>query len=144
MDYLFSERSVNVRANKAIKFLVVDDEIFVQTFTSRVLKHLGYANVETACDGEAALSSVTNARTAFDLIICDLNMPRMDGVQFLGKLKEAGYSGGLILLSGEDQHMIETVEVLAKAQQINILGAFKKPLEAAVLKQILDKYKSIA
>jgi CheY-like chemotaxis protein len=130
-----------VQPGKRIRFLVVDDEAFVQTFTSRVLKHLGYANVETTCDGEAALNSVIASKRSFDLIICDLNMPRMDSVQFLRKLKETGYTGGLILLSGEDPQMIKALEVLARAQQINVLGAFHKPLEAVVLKQILDNYK---
>ena len=66
----------------SLKILVVDDEAFVLKLTVRILAKLGLDDVVTASNGLVALDEIDNAALPFDVIICDLNMPEMDGIAF--------------------------------------------------------------
>lgn len=124
-----------------INILVVDDESFVLNLTVRVLNKLGYESVQTANNGNVALGMLITSEEPIDLIICDLNMPEMDGVEFLRYAAESEFKGGMILLSGEDQRMLETALELANAQHLNVLGAIPKPLKPDLLEPMLASYQ---
>ena len=126
---------------RSLKILVVDDESFVLNLTVRVLNKLGYDNVETSNNGNVALGKLISAESEFDLIICDLNMPEMDGVEFMRHAADNDFEGGMILLSGEDERMLQTAYELASAQNLHVLGAIPKPLKPDLLKEILSKYE---
>jgi len=64
--------------NKLI--LVIDDAASIREIVGFTLKEEGYS-VISACDGEDALSKLDG--TEIDLMICDVNMPKMDGIEFL-------------------------------------------------------------
>ena len=67
------------------RILVVDDEVNARTALCELLRDEGYV-VESAADGFKALGKV--ADFAPDLVLTDLKMPGMDGIQLLGKLHE--------------------------------------------------------
>lgn len=119
-----------------LKFLVVDDEAFMRTLISRVLKGLGAVQVTPCEDGRAALDRVV---TGADVILCDLNMPGMDGIEFLRHLTQTPFAGAVVLISGEDQRVLSTAESLAKAHDLNVLGALSKPITPAGLSALLEK-----
>ena len=87
------------------------------------LNSIGVKNVVSAADGKEALSSLEAASA--DIVICDLNMPEMDGVEFLRHLAEANFIGSVVLVSGEDRRILDTAESLAGAHNLNVLGAVK-------------------
>jgi len=122
-----------------LKFLVVDDESFVRTLTVRILGMLGYRNIDTAENGARALELLAAKPDYFDIIICDLNMPEMDGVEFMRHAADQNFSGGFIFLSGEDTRLLESARDLARAHNLNILGAIPKPLKPDALRELLDK-----
>ena len=124
-----------------ISLMVVDDELFVRNITVRILNKLGYRNVDTANNGDVALGKLISTETSYDIIICDLNMPEMDGVEFIRHAKESNFTGGMILLSGEHQRILETSLELATAQGLNVLGALAKPLKPDLLEELLDTYR---
>jgi len=98
-----------------IRILVLDDEPFMLKLLGRMLANLGFTQV-TACDsGRAALDCIVSLNGAPDLILLDLNMPQMDGVEFVRKLVERDYAGSLILVSGEDERVLQTAEKLMHA-----------------------------
>jgi EAL domain-containing protein (putative c-di-GMP-specific phosphodiesterase class I) len=71
-----------------------------------------------------------------------MNMPQINGVEFMRRANEAEYRGGFILLSGEDSSMIEAASNFAAAQNLSILGPIPKPLTIDLLKNILDRLET--
>jgi EAL domain-containing protein (putative c-di-GMP-specific phosphodiesterase class I) len=124
-----------------LSYLVVDDEDFVLNLSVRILGKLGCEKVETANNGNVALEKIDSAAEPFDIAICDLNMPEMDGVEFMRHAAGKDFSGGVIFLSGEDERMLDTARDLAEAHNLNIIGAMPKPLKPDALKALLEQYK---
>ncbi|MBL29235.1 MAG: hypothetical protein CMM50_17025 [Rhodospirillaceae bacterium] len=126
------------------RFLVVDDEEVVRRVVVRVLGKLGCETVSTAASGLDALTQMdaiaAAAEAGPDLILCDLNMPEMDGVEFLRHLATREYRGGIVLISAEDERVLETARNLAKARALNVLGAIPKPVTPATLSKVLAAY----
>lgn len=127
--------------SKDIRILIVDDETFVLNLSQKILRKLGYDSLTTASNGSEALEILNAANQTISLIICDLNMPEMDGVEFMRHAANARFEGGMILLSGEDERMLQTALDLAKAQNLNVLGAIPKPLRPDLLQPMLEAFK---
>lgn len=125
----------------SLKVLVVDDEAFVLKLTVRILSKLGYDDVVTANNGVVALAEIDKVDTPFDIIVCDLNMPEMDGIAFMRHAAEKNVRAGMILLSGEDERMLETARDLAAAHNLHILGVIPKPLKPDALSNLLDTFQ---
>lgn len=121
-----------------IKVLIVDDDSFMIKLTSRMLAKLGTKTVLSAEDGEAGLASV-DAETP-NVILCDLNMPKMDGLEFLRHLADKNTGCAVILVSGEDKRVLQTATQLAGAHNLNVLGSIQKPVKPDVLKALMEKY----
>ena len=124
----------------SLNILVVDDEVFILNLSVRILNNLGCNNIETADNGATALDIINKSDKAFDIIICDLNMPEMDGIEFMRHASSKEFTGGMILLSGEDERMLETAKDLAKAHKLNVLGVISKPLKPDPIKHLLQSF----
>ena len=125
----------------AIRILVLDDESFMLKVLTHMLARLGYTAV-TACDtAAAALAWVGAAVSQPQLILLDLNMPDMDGIEFVRKLAEHKYTGSLILVSGEDERVLQMAEKLVQAHQITVLGHLNKPVSLAGLALVVEKWR---
>ncbi|OHX10667.1 two-component system response regulator [Chromobacterium sphagni] len=96
--------------------LIVDDAASIRATVSIALKGAGYEVIE-ACDGNDALSKLNGARV--NLIISDVNMPGMDGITLLKRLKEGAATRFLpvIMLTteGSDDKKMQGKEAGAKA-----------------------------
>lgn len=122
-----------------LKVLVVDDNKFMVIVVKRILGMLDITSSLEANDGAAALKCLEEA--AVDVIICDLNMPGMDGIEFLRHLAGLETRPAVILLSGEDKAVLKTAEQLGQAYQLRILGALAKPIKKEPLEALLEKFK---
>ncbi|MDP1680458.1 MAG: EAL domain-containing response regulator [Burkholderiales bacterium] len=123
-----------------MKILLIDDEPFALKLLSHQLEQLGFVDVisrEHAADAMALLEFGTEA---VGLILCDLQMPGMDGVEFIRQLVRIGYVGGLVLVSGEDERILQTAEKLSKAHRLNVFGTLQKPVSPEQLRQVLNKH----
>jgi len=122
-----------------MRILVVDDEAFVRELLTHQLTRLGMTEV-TACEGaQEALWVLREGHDHTDLVFCDLQMPEMDGVEFIRHLVGMGYQGGLVLVSGEDERILHTAEKLAHAHKLTMLGALHKPVSSHRLQQVLQE-----
>lgn len=128
-----------------IKILILDDDTFMLKLLTRMLAKLGYSAVTTCDNGSDALRKIDQIDTRPELILLDLNMPDMDGIEFVRYLVDRDYRGKLILVSGEDERMLRTAEKLVQAHKIPMLGYLHKPVDPDKLSEILQKWtESIA
>ncbi len=125
----------------AIRILLLDDEPVMLELLVIMLAKLGFSEVAAFSSGTDALEWYDTPSHSVDLILLDLNMPEMDGVQFLRKLVDRRYSGSLILASGEDEQVLQTAETLVRAHRITALGHLKKPVRPDALAAMIEKWK---
>lgn len=129
-------------APSTLRILVIDDEPFVQAVTIHLLRQLGYQQIESAGNGADALQVLQNSPAPFDLIICDLNMPVMNGFDFMRGAQAINYAGALIVLSSEAQHTLNAALAFGAACGLEMLGALRKPLDRERLFEILARYEN--
>jgi PAS domain S-box-containing protein len=117
--------------------LVVDDDLVVLQQIGTMLGALGMKEIITAANGQEAISLLNEAGDKFEVLVCDLSMPQIDGVELIRHLGKIGFNGGLILISGADEKIITTVNKLAVLQGVRVLGQLQKPVSAAQLAILL-------
>jgi EAL domain-containing protein (putative c-di-GMP-specific phosphodiesterase class I)/AmiR/NasT family two-component response regulator len=116
--------------------IVIDDDELVRGAICRQLTHLGLSKVEAAGDGADATLKLLRTGP-YDLIVLDLMMPGMDGIEFMRQMAGANASADLILTSSLDHRMLESAESLARAHKLHVLGALPKPVRKSALEGLL-------
>jgi len=132
---------VNKKALSRLNILIVDDDKFILNLCLRVLRIIGCENFEIAENGHLALEKFTGGNKPFDVIIFDLNMPEMDGIELIGHFAKHKFRGGIILLSGMDDRFLETAHNHANKSGLNVLGTVQKPLTANAISKLLKSYE---
>ena len=117
--------------------LIVDDDSFSQELFSEMLVTLGVTDIHTASNGRVGLRTLAALPRPPDFLICDVFMPDMDGIEFLGELTKKGFQGGIILVSGQDITMMSIAQEVAIADGLKMLGAYTKPVPIAILAEVL-------
>ena len=117
----------------AQKILVIDDEIDVGEFVSEAAQAIGFDCTATT-DAKTFLETLTPETT---LILLDLMMPEMDGVELLRLLGERKCKAGIVLMSGVGKRTMESAEQLAHTLGLSIVGHLQKPFRLAELEQVL-------
>ena len=121
-----------------MRVLVIDDETFMLKLLSRQLAQLGFEEVIPFEMAQDALDHLKRAPGKVDWVFCDLQMPEMDGIEFVRHLARSGYTGRLVLVSGEDSRILFTAEKLALAHGLDILGTLHKPVTSNQLQGLVD------
>lgn len=124
----------------SVRILVLDDEPFMNKLLAHMLVGLGHDSV-TACDNGPAALELVEAPLPPNLILLDLNMPGMDGIEFVRELVERDYAGSLILVSCEDERVLHMAANLVQAHGITVLGQLTKPVSRAVLATMVEAWK---
>ena len=107
--------------------LIIDDSLTVRQQVSAVLTAAGYEVVE-ACDGLAGLEAV-RTHGEVSMILCDVNMPRMDGLEFLEKFKgENSRQTPVVMLTTNG-----TPDLIARAKRAGARGWIVKPFQPDLL-----------
>ena len=83
--------------------LIVDDDEFMRGFLVRILSGLGAIDISTASNGTQAIRCLDSCPRGPDIILCDLNMPEMDGIEALKKLREQNISSRIVMFTVSDQ-----------------------------------------
>ena len=121
----------------SLSVLLVDDDSFMLNLISDLLGELGVRLITTAKDGRTAMHAY-NAHTPPDLVLCDLHMPGQDGFQLMEELARRRYSGGVILISGQEDRILNSATLMGQFHQLHILGALSKPVARARLAELLS------
>ena len=116
------------------KVLLVDDEEeFVDTLAER-MRSRGM-EVATSNSGGDALDLVD--RDAYDVVVLDLQMPGMDGIEVLERIKQRRPDIQVVLLTGH-----ATVEKGVEAMKLGALEFLEKPVDLSTLSEIIHKAKA--
>ena len=118
-------------ANSTI--LVVDDDIVVLTTLSKLLNLYGYI-VAGASNSPAAMDYVTSSRKRFDLIITDLAMPGIDGVQFMTEAKKVFPDIPVIVMTGYSERCTP-----AEALRLGAFAYVAKPFNIPEVVSTIDR-----
>ncbi|MDD6479193.1 MAG: response regulator transcription factor [Oscillospiraceae bacterium] len=86
------------------RILIVEDEVAIREFEAINLKRVGYETVE-AGSGEEALDIYDNDPQGFDIALCDVMMPGMDGFELCKALRQRSTEIGIIMLTAKSQEM---------------------------------------
>jgi EAL domain-containing protein (putative c-di-GMP-specific phosphodiesterase class I)/CheY-like chemotaxis protein len=121
------------------KILVIDDEPDVGQLITDVAAGLGLECV--ACtDASAALAT---GHDDIALILLDLMMPQMDGIEALRLLSEQRCTASIVLMSAINKRVMETAEKLARALGLRIAGHLEKPFSLLQLETVLQKHAGL-
>ncbi len=103
------------------KILIVDDEKSIRNSLREILEYEGY-QVKDACDGLEGYKMASEEK--FDIILSDIKMPKMDGIELLDKLKDAGIDSQIVMISGHG-----TIETAVEAIRNGAFDFIAKPLD---------------
>ncbi len=118
------------------KFLIVDDFSTMRRIVRNLLKELGYANADEAEDGVVALQKLETMPTEYNFVVSDWNMPNMDGLTLLQKIRSSPQLKHLpvLMITAEAKK-----ENIIAAAQAGASGYIVKPFTAATLAEKLEK-----
>lgn len=122
------------------KILIIDDERAIRGSLKEILEYEKY-NVEEAGDGEEGLKKLSQDN--YDVVLLDIKMPHMDGIEVLQKAMEAGYSAQFIMISAHG-----SIETAVEATKMGAFDFIEKPPDLnrllVTIKNALDKSDLVA
>jgi EAL domain-containing protein (putative c-di-GMP-specific phosphodiesterase class I) len=115
------------------RVLVVDDDPDVGEFIFTAAEAMNFQCITTS----RAQDFMAAFHPGFTLVILDLVMPGMDGVELLRWLGQQECRAGVLLMSGMDKRVLESAESLAQLLGLTVVGALRKPFRLAELESVL-------
>lgn len=122
-----------------MKIFVVDDDPFSLRLLTRQLETIGQTDVRTFEAASQPLALLNADVNVADVVLLDLAMPDVDGMEFIQQLARMKYPGAVIFISGMDDGILQLASVLAQGLRLRVAGALKKPGTAEELHVMLDK-----
>ena len=101
------------------KILIIDDEKPIRGSLREILEYEKYS-IEEAQDGEEGLKMIADGQ--YDLVLCDIKMPKVDGIEVLQKAIENGFEGQFIMISAHG-----TIETAVEATKMGAFDFIQKP-----------------
>ncbi len=111
-----------------LRFLVVDDFSTMRRIVRSLLKESGYSDIDEAEDGAVALKKLLSSK--FDFVVCDINMPNMNGFQLLNEIKRSDLLKHIPVLMVTAEARKEDILLAAKS---GAAGYIVKPFTKSIL-----------
>jgi two-component system, NtrC family, response regulator AtoC len=118
------------------RLLVIDDEENMRHMLSSMMGQYGY-DTDTAVDGAEGLAKAESARSQgrpFDVILCDIKMPNMDGMAFLQQGKDVLSGSTVVVMSAYG-----TIDLAVEAMKLGAYDYISKPFKSEEIKLVLEK-----
>jgi two-component system, chemotaxis family, chemotaxis protein CheY len=124
----------NYAFDPKLSVLVVDDQQFIRNMVKAILKSIGINNIECADDGDRAIQMLNT--DYFDLVICDWNMPTIEGIDVLRHLRKIPHGGKtlFIMLTAEAYR-----ENIVQALEAGVNDYISKPFTPDILGEKVAK-----
>ncbi|MDQ9169658.1 EAL domain-containing response regulator [Oxalobacteraceae bacterium R-40] len=121
------------------RVLILEDNEFDREVLATALANMGVGHIATAENGDEALDIIANDKQGYDVVLCDLktnDTSSMDGVEFIRSVRQHRI-GSLVLMSGLQEDLFASVELLAAAYVAPLAGRIRKPFDPDDLRPIL-------
>lgn len=120
--------------------MVVEDDAFQRRMLVRILNDMGVKKIDQAPEGETALKMLLDRMEPINILISDLDMPNMDGMELIRHLGTHRSAESVIVTSGLEPTLINSVETMARAYGIDLLGGIEKPVTQPKLGRLLKRF----
>ena len=124
--------------------LIVDDSPSQLGVLEAELCHAGVLSVVKAQNGREALDIVGEQPYRFQMIITDLRMPVLDGMQLIEAISDTGFLGGVAIYSSLDQRVVKLAIDLARKHHVHLIGNLGKPFDPEDLAMLIRRADHIA
>jgi len=122
--------------------MVVDDSSMHRYSAHLCLRAFGVEQVYEAANGKLAMEQLAQLAQMPAVMLLDLEMPVMDGIEVLQQLAQLPHRPAVVLASSSDEVLISAVATMAEALGVTLLGAFRKPVNPADLANALSSYNT--
>ncbi len=116
-------------------FLIVDDDQFMLSVIERQIRAMGHESVTSFSDPREALGAIRLEPQRYSHLVLDINMPGIDGIQFLRNMPE-GFDGKVVVVSGEHDEVRDWAAEMGEANNLNVVGQLSKPPKREDLEQL--------
>lgn len=115
------------------KVLIVDDALFMRKMIRKILEELGCQDITEAQDGEEAIQKYEEIKP--DLILMDITMPQMSGVEALERIMKKDPSQKIVMCSAVGQEMM-----IQKAVELGASDFIVKPFDKEKFRKVIEHY----
>jgi len=124
------------------RVLLIDDDEFICRALENQLRDAGIDDLTIASSGPEAVH-LLNGTTRYTLIISDLSIPKVDGIQLLRLISARQSTAAVVLISSSGRKLLSTAADLARTRGLCVLGALEKPVLAADLQRVLSQFDEV-
>ena len=121
------------------RLLLIDDEPALAEFLANAAMASGFDPIVTARDDEFQQAFIANRP---EMVVLDLGMPGMDGVELTRFLADQEYRGPVLIVSGFDRRVLESAFRLGEVLGLNMVDPVEKPVRFEQLEDLLNKLKA--
>lgn len=114
-----------------MNILCIDDEPQILRILTKYLTMVGHA-VKSASDGEDGLRQLSSQQPPFDLIITDVRMPAMTGLELIGRIRSLGVDIPVVVMSGHQDDEIDKAE-----KESGVVAVLEKPFSFDDIDELL-------
>jgi CheY-like chemotaxis protein len=122
-----------------LRVMCIDDDPFSIDTLTVALGNIGVTDIKSIDNAKSALEVIGSQSDGTDVILLDIHMPDVDGIEFIQALGANGYQGAVAVVSGAVDVILDMSKVLAIGRGITFLGTIKKPAKASELEALLNK-----
>lgn len=122
------------------RVLIVEDSQDIIELVRRSVGKIEGCTVDGALNGGDGLLAIATATEPYDIIILDLSLPDIDGLEFLRRLAERSFSGAIVLASGHNASVLASARRLAGYHGFDVLDSLQKPFSPGELRKLVEGY----
>lgn len=123
--------------------VIVDDSKAIREALKKFLVELGIEKIDDFSSALTALDYIKETASNIDAVLTDLQMPAMDGLEFVEELGKINYRGGVVIISGMDERIVKLAVDIALSHQIQLVGSVEKPIIQDKLAQQLQRVSQL-
>ena len=120
------------------RLLLIDDEPSLAAFVANAAAMSGFDPVIT--NDDSLFRDQFHAHLP-GMVVLDLGMPGMDGVELLRFLSSESFKGPVLIISGFDRRILESAFRLGEALGLNMVGPLEKPVRLEALEAVLSEHR---